>query len=365
LGISLAVTAYAWKISRRLPDFEVCRKTAARVLAAEPLYRETDGHWKFKYLPANGVIWAPVALLPRPVARAMWYATMLALLVVLLRTSASLIPDPLYSRGWLIGATFVLLGKFFVHEIELGNFNILMATLVVYAAYCMTRGKEALAGVLITCAVVIKPYAVLFVPYLVARRRLASILSALAALAVALILPAAIYGWDGNVKLLEDWWRTVTTSTTPLLADRNNVSALSVFTRLLGPDSPAAMLAMATVAALLATAAVVFFMRGRMASPEGLEVGILLTMIPIISPQGWDYVFLISAPGVMYLVNYHTKLPPVIRALVIAALLVAGFSIFDVIGRTALTFVMTWSIITLCYVVQIGGMAALRVRRVA
>jgi hypothetical protein len=364
-GLAVVVTLYPWKVSHRLPDFEVCRKTAARVLAAEPLYRESDGHWKFKYLPANGVIWAPVALLPREVSRAMWYAAMVALLVVLLRTSASLIPAPLYSRGLLIGATFVLLGKFFVHEIDLGNFNLLMAALVVYAAYCMTRGREALAGALVALAIVIKPYAVLFVPYVLARRRLASIASLLVVFGLALILPAAIYGWEGNAKLLSDWWMTVTSSTDRLLDDRNNVSALSVFTRSLGHGGPAPMLALATVVVLLATAALVFFMRGPIASPEGLEIGILLTMIPIISPQGWDYVFLIAAPGVMYLVNYQSKLPHVLRALVIAALLVVAFSIFDVVGRTAYTAVMKYSVIPICYVVQIAGMAALRARRVA
>jgi hypothetical protein len=265
----------------------------------------------------------------------------------------------------LIGATFVLLGKFFVHEIDLGNFNLLMAALVVYAAYCMTRGREALAGALVALAIVIKPYAVLFVPYVLARRRLASIASLLVVFGLALILPAAIYGWEGNAKLLSDWWMTVTSSTDRLLDDRNNVSALSVFTRSLGHGGPAPMLALATVVVLLATAALVFFMRGPIASPEGLEIGILLTMIPIISPQGWDYVFLIAAPGVMYLVNYQSKLPHVLRALVIAALLVVAFSIFDVVGRTAYTAVMKYSVIPICYVVQIAGMAALRARRVA
>jgi hypothetical protein len=219
--------------------------------------------------------------------------------------------------------------------------------------------------VLVACAIVVKPYAVLLVPYLAARLRLVSVATVVAVMGVALAMPAAVYGIDGNMRLLGEWWATVSGSTAPNLKDWNNVSALSVFTRALGPGGATPLLTVATVAVLLATAAAVFLLRRGVSKPEGLEIGLLLTMMPIISPQGWDYVFLISTPAVMYLVNYRAELPRVLRVLVVAALLVVGFSIFDVIGRRAYSTVMRWSIIPICYVVQIAGLAALRVRRVA
>src|SRR4029077_2795482 len=84
-----------------------------------------------------------------------------------------------------------------------------------------------------------------------------------------------------------------------------------------------------------------------------------------ISPQGWDYVFLISTPAVMYLVNYRAELPRLLRAFVRAALLGRGFSIWDVIGRRAYSMLMRASVIPACYVIEIAGLAALRIRRVA
>jgi alpha-1,2-mannosyltransferase len=364
-ALTIATTVFAVKIAHRMPDYAVYRTAAGRAVAAEPLYRESDGHWQFKYLPAFAVVMSPLAVVPDGIARAAWFGVSVALLAVLLRTSASLIPDRRYSRGVLIGATVVLLGKFYVHELELGQVNILMAALVVGAAASMRRGNESLAGALVGCAIVVKPYAALLLPYLAARRRLRSLVPLVMVLTGALILPAAVYGLEGNARLLAEWWDTVTQTTAPNLSNPNNVSALSVFTRALGPGPPALVLAAITIVALLATSVLVFLRRGPIASPEGLEIGLLLTTMPMISPQGWDYVFLVATPGVMYLVNYREALPRAVRIPVVAALLIIAFSIYDLIGRRAYTTFMSWSITTLCYVILIVGLTMLRTREAA
>lgn len=356
---------YAKKVERGMPDYEVYRRAAARAARAEPLYRPDDGHYQFKYLPAFAVATLPVGLGHERVVRACWFAVTMLLLVVLLRTTVVALPEMRRSRAALIGATFVLLAKFYAHEIELGQVNILMTTLVVLAVVQIRANREIGAGLLIAAAVVVKPYAVLLVPYLAARRRVGSLVGMAIGLGAALMLPALLYGFAGNLQLLGEWWRTVTETTAPNLMDFNNVSAASVFARWLGPGPTAQALATAMVVALLAVAVAVFAMRGRVGVPEPLEVGLLLTLMPLISPQGWDYVFLLSTLAVMSLVNYSDQLPRYIRAPVIAALLIVAFSIFDLIGRPAYQLFMRLSMITICYLVIIGGLVALRARRVA
>ncbi len=49
IGAGLALL-YAKKIERRMPDYEVYRRAAARAARAEPLYRPSDGHYQFKFL---------------------------------------------------------------------------------------------------------------------------------------------------------------------------------------------------------------------------------------------------------------------------------------------------------------------------
>jgi hypothetical protein len=356
---------YVRKIEHRMPDYEVYRRAAARAARGEPLYRPDDGHYQFKYLPAFAVATMPVGVGSERVVRACWFGASILLLVVLLRTTATALPEMRRSRAALIGATFVLLAKFYAHEIELGQVNILMTALVVLAVVQIRNGREGAAGLLVAAAVVVKPYAVLLVPYLAARRRIGSLAGIAIGLGAALILPALVYGFGGNLRLLGEWWRTVTETTAPNLMDFNNVSAASVFARWLGPGPTAQVLAMAMVIVLLIVAAAVFAMRARVSVPEPLEVGLLMTMMPLISPQGWDYVFLLSTLAVMALVNYSDRLPRYVRPAVIGALLIVAFSIFDLMGRPAYQRFMRLSIITICYLVIIGGLVALRVRRVA
>ena len=133
----------------------------------------------------------------------------------------------------------------------------------------------------------------------------------------------------------------------------------------MGPGAAAQALAAALVLTLLAVAAAVFFKRSRVPAPEPLEAALLLTMMPIISPQGWDYVFLLSTLATMLLINYRAKLPSVIRQPVTAALIVIAFSIYDLVGKAVYQRLMQLSIITICYLIVIGGLAALRWRKVA
>jgi Glycosyltransferase family 87 len=364
-AIALLAGVYIFKISKGLEDFEVYLRAGSRVRAAEQLYRSDDGHYQFKYLPAFAMAMVPFAMLSPPAAKAAWFACSVGLLAGLLILSLRLLPVRRKTTAFLIGATLVLMAKFYGHEIALGQVNLLMAFLVVAAGRLMLTGRERGAGFLMAAAVIVKPYAVLFLPYLVARGKTASIVMVVIGLGLALLAPAALYGFEGNSALLQDWWRTVTGTTAPNLLDRNNVSAASVFTRSLGPSRLAEALAAATVMALIAAAAFVFVRRSRLTFPEGLEIGLLLTIMPIISPQGWDYVFLISTPAVMYLVNYADELPRSMRLGVTIALLVIAFSLYDLMGRRAYAAFMSWSMITACYVIVIAGLMTLRVRRIA
>lgn len=359
------VAIYVHKVASRMPDYEVYRRAAERALVAAPLYRPEDGHWQFKYLPAFAVVMLPLGLAPDRAVRAWWFAGSILMLVLVLRKSVLVLPERFHSRPYLVGITVVALGKFYAHELELGQVNIPMLALVVLALAEMQAGREVAAGLLIAAAIVLKPYAVLLLPWLVARRRLPSIAGAAIGTAVALLLPISVYGFEENAHLLQDWWRTVTDTTASNLGDFNNVSAASVFVRWLGPGSAAQALAAALVFTLLAVAGAVFFRRSRVPTPEPLEAALLLTMMPIISPQGWDYVFLLSTLATMLLINYRAKLPSVMKQPVTAALIVIAFSIYDLVGQAVYQRFMRLSIITICYLIVIGGLAALRWRKVA
>jgi hypothetical protein len=213
--------------------------------------------------------------------------------------------------------------------------------------------------------VIIKPYAVLLLPWVLARGRIAAILTAGAGGVAALLLPAVVYGPAGAVALHREWWRTVTDTTAPQMTVLDNVSLAAMFYRWAGPGELSVRLALIAGLALLLVAAIVFLARRGVTFPEGLEGGLLLTLMPLLSPQGWDYGFLIATPAVVYLANYSDRLPGWLRILTTIALVAIGLSIFDVMGRRAYGMFLWMSGISLGFFVVIGALATLRFRKVA
>jgi len=362
---ALAAWIFVFKAADRMPDFEVYWKAGARAASAEPLYRAEDGHYVFKYLPAFAVLAIPIGLLPLGIAEATWFTTSVLLLVVLLAQAVRLLPERRKPVWILIPALIVALGKFYGHEIVLGQVNLLLAVVASGALLAMRSGREALAGGLVVLAIVIKPYAVIFLPWLVARSRSSSIVAALVGSTAVFAIPAALYGWNGNIVQHQAWWNMVTSTTAPNLFVADNVSLASAFARMLGAGEMASRLSLAFSALLLVSVAVVFLLRRGVSFPEGLEGGLLMTLMPLISPQGWDYVFLLSTPAAALLINYEDRLPGAMRALTLAALAVIGLSLFDVMGRAAYRAFMEASMITWLFLVVIAAIVVLRVRKIA
>jgi hypothetical protein len=364
-ALGLVALLLSDRIAPEMADLQVYWRAAARAAQAQPLYRVEDQHYQFKYLPAFAVLAMPLGSLPFPAARTIWLTVSAVLLVALIAASIVLLPDRRKPAWLLVVATIVAMGKFYGHELVLGQVNLLFALVVVAALHAMRREREATAGALLALAMVVKPYAVIFLPWLAARRRIPALAAAAGGLLAALALPAALYGAQGAIDLHRAWWHTVTASTAPNLLNADNVSIAAMYAKWIGAGGLAAALATVTSANVLLAIAVAFSRRNGVPFPEGLEGALLLTCIPMISPQGWDYVFLISTPAIVYLVNYEDRLPPLMRAAALAAVAVIGLSIFDVMGRTAYAHFMALSIISICYFVVLAALCTLRLRRVA
>jgi Glycosyltransferase family 87 len=364
LALVSLVGLFTTRVQRKMPDFEVYYTAASRALAAQPLYRAEDGHFQFKYLPAFAVIASPVALLPLPAAKAAWFTVSAVLMLALLWLSLHALPIVHRPPALLLAVTFVAMAKFYAHELVLGQVNLLFGVLVVLAIVWLKRGRDGSAGVLLAIAVVVKPYGAIFAPWLAAGRRATAFVTMLIALVVLVILPAVRYGWSGNLRLLADWWHTVTATTAPNLTNPDNISVGSMFVKYLGPGTSATVLAAFVSLALVAAVGIVIAGRGRLDSPKTLEGSLLLLLIPVLSPQGWDYVLLISTPAVMLLLDNLTALPRGLRMATGAAIAIVAFAIYDLIGREAYAAFMQLSIITICAIIEAAALVTLRFRRV-
>lgn len=364
-AVAALAVLYSGRISNEMRDFEVYWTAGSRAVASEPLYRADDGHFQFKYLPAFALAAAPLAALPLPVAKAAWFAVSAALLVALLALSIRLLPSRRRPVWLLLGVTLVVMAKFFGHELVLGQVNLLFAVLVVSGILAMRHERDVMAAGFFVAAVVVKPYGILFLPWLALSRGRVAAASATLALIVALAAPVVLYGINGTMALHRGWWWAVSTSTAPNLTNPDNVSVAGWMAKWFGESRNASLTAAMISGALLALASLVILQGRDVKGHEALEGALLLTLIPLLSPQGWDYVFLVAAPAVAIIANYDDRLPGPLRILTWLALATIGLSIYDVLGRRLYGQFMAFSIITPCFMVVVTALATLRLRRVA
>jgi hypothetical protein len=363
--VLLAAVLYRARVQREMVDFEVYRTAATRALAGEPLYRVDDGHYRFKYLPIFALVTAPMALVDKEAAKAIWFALSAGLLTAFLRWSVRALPERRRSDRVLLLLTMLFMAKFYAHELVLGQTNIVLGALLVGSLLAVQIDQPVTAGVLIGAAAFVKPYALLLLPWLAFTYGLVPLAAAIGVLTAGLVAPALVYGWSGNITQLVAWYRTVTTTTEGNLLGADNISLAAMWAKWLGIGTAASVLATLTTGAVLGLVAVVWLQRQRSVEPEYLEVSLLMLLIPLISPQGWDYVLLLATPAVIALLDRWADVPVGWRLYTIAALSLMGLTIYDLMGRVNYARFMSMSLVTVAALALAYALSNLRRRGLA
>src|SRR6185503_16370128 len=111
------------------------------------------------------------------------------------------------------------------------------------------------------------------------------------------------------------------------------ISALTMWTKWTGEGPYVPVLAAATVVLALVLVAMAMWRRRRVADPLYLEFGLLMLLIPIISPQGWDYLLLLATPAVVMVIDRWRQVSMPWRVITAAALFFLSFTVHDLLGR--------------------------------
>jgi hypothetical protein len=361
----LAIVLFSARIRHEMIDFATWRQAAVRGLHAEPLYRPDDGHYQFKYFPLFALVMAPFGMLDEDTGKILWFVISVGLLAVLLRSSVATLPQRRLPEQTLAWITIGLMAKFYAHELLLGQTNLLLGALLLTALVAVQSNRPIAAGGLVGAAVFVKPYALILVPWLLVTQGWPAAAMAFATVALGLLLPAAVYGWSGNVDLLLGWLRTVTESTTPNLLGNDNVSIAAMWAKWLGPGSLASGLAWLTVVGSVVLVIVTLRRRRVVSAPEFLECALLMLLVPLVSPQGWDYVLLLATPAVVCLVDRWRELTRPWQWGLGAALALMSLTMFDVMGRTLYGQFMALSVISVCALAVAAGLVHVRYRGLA
>jgi hypothetical protein len=346
-------------------DLAVPRTAAARFATGQPLYRPEDGHYQYKYLPAFAAFMIPFTWVSKVVAEVMWLALTMAMTWALLRMSLSALPERRRSTKVLIWVTLLLMGKFLVKELGFGQFNLPVALLMLGGVIAAQQARAYTAGALVGAAVFVKPYALVLVPWLALTLGWRAIATFSVAIAAELALPIVSYGWQGNLVLLGEWYRTVTETTAPNLMAHENISFASMWAKWIEPGRTAAMLALASTIAAMAAGLALLWRRRQVAEPNYLEGAYFFVLIPLLSPQGWDYVLVLALPAYMCLVDRWLELSPAWRATTLTGFFLTSFTIFDLLRRPLYIHLMELAAVSVGAILLAASLMRLRWRALA
>jgi alpha-1,2-mannosyltransferase len=259
-----------------------------------------------------------------------------------------------------------VLAKYFLHELRLGQVNLVVMAVMLLATRVLSRPadarRDAESGVLAGIAAALKPYALVFLPYFVVTRNWMAAAATVATLVVALCVPVLFYGIHGNIQALRDWAVTLSQSTPAQLTNNDNVSVLAFFTKWLGPGT-VTLVVSGVVLAVLAVLMLAVIVRGRGDRTRAvLECGLLLTLIPLVSPMGWDYTFLLALLAVALLINAFGAFPRGAQVVLAVNFAVIALAVFDVMGRRAYAAFMQWSVTTVNFAIVVIALVYLRFR---
>ena len=360
--------AYIFHIRRDMTDFGVCWQGGQRIVQGETLYREADGHLQFKYSPAAALFFVPLALLPYEAAKAVWYILELAFLAGLFLFSWLMLPAGARKAAPIFLWTFLIELKFLARELELGQVNLFILFILILMLYFLLSQKELSAGLLWGSSLFFKPYALVFFPFFLIKKKIRTLSAGITVLVAGLLLPALFYGIKGNFSVLREWPETLSKSTSGLLASYDNASLYGFLLKTVPSLSKYASGAIFLTIFLVLAAVVLWLIRtGRTSpsikNPEVLESAFLLILIPLFSPLGWNYNYLYSLLAVMLIIKAWRRFPRTAQIILIINFIIIGTSLIEIWGRELFRFYTHYALVVLNFLIVLASLAYLRAKK--
>jgi hypothetical protein len=369
----LLALAFELRIKDKMVDFSVNYRAAQRLRLGETLYRTADGHYQFKYMPFSAFLYVPLTLVPLAAAKGTWFALVILSSVLVFFFSAKLLRS---DRRRTLTAELVavlVLGRYFLREIQLGQINALITAVLLLMIVSLDSGRarpsragaQCGTGLCWGLATALKPYSLIYLPYFLLKKRWLPVAGGFAVLGLAGLAPAVFYGPGGNFVVLKEWWSTLSASTPSLFSTQDNVSLMGCLVKWTGRPGLSLAIYLLFLGGLAGL--VLFLVHLGRNRDRGfvLETFLILALIPLISPLGWDYTLLAAAPAVMLIACHLDKLQTFARLFLFLDFAVIALSLYDLLGRGLYARFMASSAITVCFLILIGYVAHLRIKNYA
>jgi len=105
--------------------------------------------------------------------------------------------------------------------------------------------------------------------------------------------------------------------------------------------------------------------RAVVAEPNYLEGAYFFVLIPLLSPQGWDYLLLLAIPAYMCLVDRWRETSHAWRAVAMVEFILTSFVVYDLMRRPLYFFLLNWGAGSVGAVLIAASLVRLRYRSLA
>ena len=347
--------------------------------------------------PFFSFICVPLALLDRvspSFARGIWMILNFSALLLILDMLARLTYDkplrlrsqsdglPLSSPSLLVPLALIL--PYLLYHFQYHQVNLIIFAVVLGGLMLQERDREWLGGALLGTAAALKVMPVLFVPYLLYRKRWFVSLSSLATTAALSLSPVLVLGWPRFLHNMETWLALC--GRKPWGAGNVNQSLYALWDRLIGhgivpffdrgsffmpfsgdPRARLAWLLSLAVASLL----ILFAFRGQ--PPAGslsshLEWSVIFLIASVFGPIGWKhYLVVLLLPYVLLYAAWHSpvfdpRIRRTLRTAVMVSFVPAVLTSRGLVGRAFSERLETGSVLTFAALVLFATLLWLRRR---
>jgi hypothetical protein len=344
LGLAFAAppvwrAAFAEHTSRN-KDYSLWYAIGLAVRAGEPMYRPAPDSLEIRYTypPTLAVlVLAPLSYLGYAGFVGVYALGNALAWAICVGWTPRLVAGPGERLTWAsvllpVAAT----GAYVWDMFHLGQVNLILLVLMLAAWAALRNGRPGLAGMAVGAAVAVKVFPLPVLVYFAARRQWTAVAAGVATCAVMVaVLPAPVRGFERNCRELGEWgWMMVADQSGNTMAARTgigftwrNSSLVSVAHRLLRPVeagdrddvffrvnvadlTPPQAQAVGYGGCLLLGAVLLWATRLRFAptpAAEGLEWGMVLTLVVLCSPISWTYFFCWLLPAWAAAVRFCTR----------------------------------------------------------
>lgn len=151
-------------------DFQVYYRAGNRLLAQENLYRIiSDGHYLFKYSPTFAFFSIPFSLLNIEVSKLFYWILMTGFVYFTLRSTYLFISkkETISNVNLQINISSLFLSIHFMREIDLGQVNLILASIYILGINLYLNKKFIAFSFLLAFSLFIKPFGLIWLPFLI------------------------------------------------------------------------------------------------------------------------------------------------------------------------------------------------------